>query len=55
LSPVRAALRRLLLPYVRSETPILHAMQVKPCARFAKTGSKSIILTQLALLHHAFL
>ncbi|KAG0369720.1 hypothetical protein BC939DRAFT_441650 [Gamsiella multidivaricata] len=29
LTPVRAALRRFLLPYVRSETPILHAMQQK--------------------------
>ena len=29
LSPMRAALRRFLLPYVRSETPILHSMQVK--------------------------
>ncbi|KAK3821186.1 MAG: PAP2 superfamily-domain-containing protein [Benniella sp.] len=29
LSPVRAALRRILLPYVRSETPLLHAMQLK--------------------------
>jgi len=28
LSPLRAALRRWLLPYIRSETPILHAMQV---------------------------
>ncbi|KAI1316211.1 hypothetical protein EDD11_010321 [Mortierella claussenii] len=29
LSPLRAALRRFLLPYIRSETPILHAMQLK--------------------------
>ncbi|KAF9182377.1 hypothetical protein BGZ51_001483 [Haplosporangium sp. Z 767] len=29
LSPLRAALRRFLLPYVRSETPILHSMQLK--------------------------
>ncbi|KAG0206140.1 hypothetical protein BGX28_002360 [Mortierella sp. GBA30] len=29
LTPVRAALRRFLLPYIRSETPILHSMQVK--------------------------
>ncbi|KAF9166557.1 hypothetical protein BGX21_000320 [Mortierella sp. AD011] len=29
LSPLRASLRRFLLPYIRSETPILHAMQLK--------------------------
>ncbi|KAG0308506.1 hypothetical protein BGZ98_007775 [Dissophora globulifera] len=29
LSPMRAAIRRFLLPFVRSETPILHAMQLK--------------------------
>ncbi|KAF9294741.1 hypothetical protein BGZ74_011131 [Mortierella antarctica] len=29
LSPLRATLRRWLLPYIRSETPILHAMQLK--------------------------
>ncbi|KAF9934430.1 hypothetical protein BGZ67_003843 [Mortierella alpina] len=29
LSPLRAALRRFLLPYIRSETPILHSMQLK--------------------------
>ncbi|KAF9422769.1 hypothetical protein BGZ94_008482 [Podila epigama] len=29
LSPFRASLRRWLLPYVRKETPILHAMQLK--------------------------
>ncbi|KAF9100424.1 hypothetical protein BGX27_000411 [Mortierella sp. AM989] len=29
LSPVRAKLRRFLLPFIRSETPILHAMQLK--------------------------
>jgi hypothetical protein len=28
LTPVRAAIRRFLLPYIRSETPILHRMQV---------------------------
>ncbi|KAF9091717.1 hypothetical protein BGX23_004908, partial [Mortierella sp. AD031] len=27
LSPLRASLRRFLLPYIRSETPILHSMQ----------------------------
>lgn len=29
LSPLRASLRRLLLPYIRAETPILHSMQVR--------------------------
>ncbi|KAF9995554.1 hypothetical protein BGZ65_008813, partial [Modicella reniformis] len=29
LTPARAALRRFLLPYVRSETPMLHALQLK--------------------------
>ncbi|GJJ68024.1 dihydrosphingosine 1-phosphate phosphatase [Entomortierella parvispora] len=29
LSPLRAAIRRFLLPYIRSETPILHRMQLK--------------------------
>ncbi|KAF9931187.1 hypothetical protein FBU30_010630 [Linnemannia zychae] len=29
LTPLRASLRRLLLPYIRSETPILHSMQLK--------------------------
>ncbi|KAF9095868.1 hypothetical protein BGX29_008844 [Mortierella sp. GBA35] len=29
LSPLRASLRRFLLPYIRSETPILHSMQLK--------------------------
>ncbi|KAG0292345.1 hypothetical protein BGZ96_004305 [Linnemannia gamsii] len=29
LSPLRASLRRLLLPYIRAETPILHSMQLK--------------------------
>jgi hypothetical protein len=28
LSPLRASLRRILLPYIRAETPILHSMQV---------------------------
>lgn len=28
LSPLRASLRRFLLPYIRAETPILHSMQV---------------------------
>jgi len=30
LTPLRAAIRRFLLPYIRSETPILHRMQVNP-------------------------
>jgi len=30
LTPLRAAIRRFLLPYIRSETPILHRMQVIP-------------------------
>ncbi|KAG0043429.1 hypothetical protein BGZ83_011414 [Gryganskiella cystojenkinii] len=29
LTPLRAAIRRFLLPYIRSETPILHRMQLK--------------------------
>ncbi|KAK5799407.1 hypothetical protein F5H01DRAFT_113056 [Linnemannia elongata] len=29
LSPLRASLRRFLLPYIRAETPILHSMQLK--------------------------
>ncbi|KAF8938523.1 PAP2 superfamily-domain-containing protein [Dissophora ornata] len=29
LTPMRAALRRFLLPYIRSETPILYSMQLK--------------------------
>lgn len=33
LSPLRASLRRFLLPYIRAETPILHSMQVnQPCS-----------------------
>ncbi|KAK3839593.1 MAG: PAP2 superfamily-domain-containing protein [Linnemannia gamsii] len=29
LSPIRASLRRFLLPYIRAETPFLHSMQLK--------------------------